>query len=144
MITEFDDFCLWMYVVVDDIWKKIKPLFRRPGPEPLCSDSELLAMTMIGECRGWHLETELLANFRKHRGLFPVIPSQSRYNRRRRHLLPAFNLVRRAVLALLDLSQDRQCVIDSLPVLVVGFHLAPSCGREWATQSGHWIVCRMW
>ncbi len=144
MITEFDDFCLWMYVVVDDIWKKIKPLFRRPGPEPLCSDSELLAMTMIGECRGWHLETELLANFRKHRGLFPVIPSQSRYNRRRRHLLPAFNLVRRAVLALLDLSQDRQCVIDSLPVPVVGFHLAPSCGREWATQSGHWIVCRMW
>lgn len=134
MIAEFEDFCVWMYVVVDDVWKGLELLFRRPGPEPRCSDSELIAMTLIGECRGWDLETELLSNFRGHRGLFPVIPSQSRYNRRRRHLLQAFNLVRRAVLALLDLSEDRQCAIDSLPVPVVGFHLAPSCSREWATH----------
>ncbi len=53
MITEFEDFCLWVYVVVDDIWKRLGPLFRRPGPEPRCSDPELIAMTIIGECRGW-------------------------------------------------------------------------------------------
>ncbi len=96
MITEFEDFCLWVYVVVDDIWEGLGPLFRRPGPEPGCSDPELIAMTIIGECRGWDLETELLANFRERRGLFPVIPSQSRYNRRRRHLAQGFNVVRRA------------------------------------------------
>lgn len=132
MIAEFEDFCLWVYVVVDDVWEGLGPLFRRPGPEPGCSDSELIAMTVIGECRGWGLETELLASFRERRGLFPIIPSQSRYNRRRRHLAQGFNLVRRAVLALLDLAQDWQCAVDSLPVPVVGFHLAPACGREWA------------
>lgn len=132
MITEFEDFCLWVYVVVDDIWKRLGPLFRRPGPEPGCSDPELIAMTLIGECRGWDLETELLANFRERRGLFPVIPSQSRYNRRRRHLAQGFNVVRRAVLGLLDLASDRYCAVDSLPVPVVGFHLVPSAGREWA------------
>lgn len=134
MITEFEEFCVWMYVVVDDIWKGLEPLFGRPGPKPECSDSELIAMTLIGECRGWDLETELLANCRQHRDLFPLIPSQSRYNRRRRYLHQAFNLVRRAVLTLLDLAYDRQCAIDSLPVPVVGFHLVPSCGREWAVN----------
>ncbi len=132
MIEDFEDFCLWVYVVVDDIWEGLEPLFRRPGPEPGCSDSELIAMTLIGECRGWDLETELLANFRERRGLFPVIPSQSRYNRRRRHLAQGFNVVRRAVLGLLDLASDRYCAVDSLPVPVVGFHLAPVCSREWA------------
>jgi hypothetical protein len=46
---------------VDDIWKQIAPLFDRPGPDPICSDSELISMTIIGECRGWNLETEILS-----------------------------------------------------------------------------------
>ena len=42
MINDFNDFCTWMYVVVDDIWLKIAPFFKRPGPAPACPDSELL------------------------------------------------------------------------------------------------------
>jgi hypothetical protein len=61
MITDFSDFCTCVYVVVDDIWKPLAPLFKRPGPQPECTDSELIAMTLIGECRGWHMETELLS-----------------------------------------------------------------------------------
>ncbi len=30
MITEFEDFCLWVYVVVDDIWKRLGPLLLPP------------------------------------------------------------------------------------------------------------------
>ena len=52
MINDFNDFCTWMYVVVDDIWLKIAPFFKRPGPAPECPDSELLTMALIGECRG--------------------------------------------------------------------------------------------
>lgn len=125
MISDFSDFCLWTYVVVDDIWHVIAPYFRRPGPEPLCSDSELLALALIGECRGWNLKTDLLSHWREYRALFPVVPSQSRFNRRRRHLMDALNLIRRAVLAMLDIGQDHQGVIDSLPVPVIGFHLVP-------------------
>ena len=48
MITDFEDFCLSMYVVVDDLWARIGPRDRRPGPAPACSDSELLAMVLVG------------------------------------------------------------------------------------------------
>jgi hypothetical protein len=125
MISDFADFCLWTYVVVDDIWVRMAPFFRRPGPAPICSDSELLTLAVVGECRGWDLETDLLSHWREYRALFPVVPSQSRFNRRRRHLLDAFNVIRRAVLAVLDVAQDHQGVIDSLPVPVIGFHLVP-------------------
>src|SRR5574337_958563 len=86
MINDFGDFCLWVYTVVDDIWLTIAPFFKRPGPLPLCSDSELLALALIGECRGWDLETERLSQWQDHRDLFHQIPSQSRFHRRRRGL----------------------------------------------------------
>jgi hypothetical protein len=125
MIDEFADFCVWMYVVVDDVWQRVAPLFRRPGPAPACSDSELLTLALIGECRGWDVETELLSHWREHAALFPVLPSQSRFNRRRRQLADGFSLVRRVVLEALAVAADRQGVIDSLPVPVIGFHLVP-------------------
>jgi hypothetical protein len=131
MINDFDDFCLWMYVLVDDIWQQIAPWFKRPGPEPLCSDSELITMALVGECRGWDVETEMLSQWQEHRDLFPVIPSQSRFNRRRRNLMQAFNWVRRAVLQTLDLACDQQCLIDSLPIPVVQFYLVPSSTGDW-------------
>lgn len=131
MLANFEDFCTWMYVIVDDLWKQIAPWFHRPGPAPLCSDSELLAMALIGECRGWDVETELLSHFRDYRFLFPIQPTQSRFNRRRRHLLRAFQVLRQLVLRLLDLAQDRQCTIDSLPVPVVQFHLVPGSTGDW-------------
>jgi len=131
MIEDFDDFCLWMYVIVDDIWQQIAPMFKRPGPKPECSDSELITMVLVGECRGWDVETDMLSYWREHRDLFPNTPSQSRFNRRRRHLMQAFNLVRCIVLQTLDVAQDPQCAIDSLPIPVVQFHLVPGASSEW-------------
>ena len=125
MIANFADFCLWTYVVVDDLWQQIGPLFRHPGPVSRCSDSELLTMALAGECRGWDMETEMLSFWGEHRDLFPHLPSQSRFNRRRRRLGPACNVLRRVILSLLDLALDRQTVIDSLPVPVLQFHLVP-------------------
>ncbi len=137
MIKNFDDFCLWMYVMVDDIWQEIEPLFKRPGPSGECSDSEVLAMALIGECRGWETETTLLSQWREHRNLFPHIPSQSRFNRRRRGLMDAFNLIRQTVLCALDLAADGQCAIDSLPVPVVKFHLVPGSSGDWAAHGAN-------
>lgn len=131
MIQDFDDFCLYVYVIVDDIYRSLRPLLRRPGPEPVFSDSELLAVCLVGECKGWDKETELLSNMAAHRELFPQLPGQSRFNRRRRNLMLAMNLLRRVLLAQLDLAQDQQCVIDSLPVPVVQFHLVPTSTGDW-------------
>ena len=62
MITDFDDLCLWTYVIVDDMLIKLAPLLRRPGPCPDCSDSELITMILIAECKGWDIETQLHRN----------------------------------------------------------------------------------
>jgi hypothetical protein len=75
MINDFDEFCLWMYILVDDIWQQIAPLFNRPGPKPECSDSELITLALVGECRGWDIETEMLSQWQEHNDLFPVIPT---------------------------------------------------------------------
>ncbi len=131
MINDFDDFCMWMYVMVDDVWHTIRPLFRRPGPDPECSDSELITLALVGECRGWDVETEMLSYWQEHRDLFPHLPLQSRFNRRRRNLWQAFNLIRRVVLQSLDLAQDHQCLIDSLPVPVLQFYLVPGSTSDW-------------
>ncbi len=131
MIANFDDFCTWMYVIVDELWQRSAHHFRRPGPAPACSDSELITLVLVGECRGWDVETDLLHQWQAHRDLFPVLPSQSRLNRRRRHLQQAFNLIRQAVLALLDVAQERQCAIDSLPIPVVAFHTVPASTGDW-------------
>jgi hypothetical protein len=117
-------------VIVDDIMQHIAPLLKRRGPTPECSDSELITMVLVGECRGWDLETDMLSCWGEHDDLFPRLPCPSRFNRRRRNLMGAINLIRQTVLQQLDV-RDRQCAIDSLPVPVVQFHLVPGSKGDW-------------
>ena len=131
MIEDFDEFSLYVYVIIDEICQQMSSLLKRPGPTPECSDSELIAMILISECKGWDVETELLSNWRSHRDLFPTIPSQSRFNRRRRNLMFIINCLRRILLSWIEVAQDNQCVIDSLPIPVVNFHLVPSSTGDW-------------
>ena len=131
MVNDFADFCLYMYVIVDDAMQQIAPLFKRRGPAPECSDSELITMVLVGECRGWDVETEMLSYWREHTDLFPQQPTQSRFNRRRRYLMGAINKIRQVVLHQIDVSADQQCAIDSLPVAVVQFHLVPGSSGDW-------------
>ena len=132
MITDFDDLCLWTYVIVDDMLIKLAPLLRRPGPCPDCSDSELIAMILIAECKGWDIETELLSEFSQHRHLFPILPCQSRFNRRRRNLGAIINQIRQLLLSDIEAASDKLCIIDSLPIPVMQFHLVPSSTNNWS------------
>jgi hypothetical protein len=141
MIADFDDFVTWMYVLIDDIWQQIGHLYQRPGPAPACSDSELLTMAIVGECREWDKETSLLGEWRTYPHLFPNVPERSRFNRRRRNLAAAINHIRQMVLAVLDLAQDNQCVIDSLPIEVVQFHLVPSSSGDWGAYGATFGPC---
>jgi len=127
MIAEFEDFCLWTYVVVDELWRQLPPMYKPTrGPTGRCSASELITMALVGECRGWTQETTLLRCWRGYRHPFPAIPERRRFNRRRRDLAQAINALRQAILAVLDVARDRQCAIDSLPVPALAFHLVPS------------------
>lgn len=137
----FSDYSLYVYVIVDDVLKQLTHNGRAhaTGPAPAFSDSELIALILLGESKGWDVETELLSNMRAHRDLFPCLPTQSRFNRRRRQMTDLINALRLVLLRQLDLAQERQCIIDSLPVPVIKFHLVPNAlkrarGTEWLSN----------
>src|SRR5918911_5345633 len=132
MITDFRDFCLVSYVIIADLYQQLAPkLGLRPGPKADCTDSELITMAIVGECREWNKETTLLANWKLFPDLFPVVPERTRFNRRRRNLAWVINLLRQSLLKLLDLADDRQGVIDSLPIPLINFHLVPRSRNDW-------------
>ena len=134
MIRGFTDLCTAAYVVVDDLYRaQVAPLDRRPGPAAGCTDSEVITLTLVAELVGLDEEVAFLAYLRRnHPTLFPRLPERSRYNRRRRALAVATNALRlriqRQVWDGLPADERDLCVIDSLPVPVVGF--AHACGRH--------------
>jgi IS5 family transposase len=133
IVADFADFCLVVYMTVDDLYRTLPACVKPRSASGTCSDSELLTMTLVGEYLGWDQETEALSHWHEHGDLFPHLPHRTRFNRRRRALTDALLLLRQQVLARLDYALDRQCVIDSLPVPVLGFHLVPG-----ATSAGMW------
>jgi hypothetical protein len=87
--------------------------------------------------KGWDTETPFLSEWALHRYLLAHIPSHTCFNTRRRHLMYAFNLVRKAVLRVLDVAVNHQCCIGSLPVPVVQSHLVPGAFKEWAINGAN-------
>jgi hypothetical protein len=141
MITDFDDFVTWMYVLIDDMWEQMRHRYQRPGPQPDCSDAELITMALVGECRAWDKETNVLGEWKKYPHLFPILPERSRFNRRRRNLMGAIDHIRRITRAALDVAQDKQCVSDRLPIAVVTFHLVPSSTGDWDAHGAAYGRC---
>ncbi len=141
MIQTFEDLCTSVYVTVDALFQTyVQPHDHRPGPRSLFSDSEVITLTLVAELVSLDDETVFLAYVaRNHRALFPLLPDRSRYNRRRRALGEAINTIRRhllgGLLALLPPDDRPLCVLDSLPVPVVGFPHATGRHRwyGWAT-----------
>jgi hypothetical protein len=136
IVADFADFCLVMYMLIDDLWEEVPADLKPRGPQSDCSNSELLTMVLVEECMGWDEETEAIGQWGQHRDLFPHIPHRTRFNRRRRALTDALLVIRRRVLALVDYAQDRYLAIDSLPVPVIGFHLVPGAAsaRYWRNE----------
>ena len=141
MIQTFEDLCTYVYVTVDEVFQTyVQPHDQRPGPRSPFTDSEVITLTLVAELVSLDDETVFLDDVaRNHRALFPLLPDRSRYNRRRRALSEAVNTIRRQILnwllALLSPDDRPLCVLDSLPVPVVGFHHATGRHRwyGWAT-----------
>jgi hypothetical protein len=142
MIANFEDFVTWMFVTIDDLWQQIASMYDRPGPEPTsCSDSELITIAIVSECRGWDRETHLMAEWEPYRHLFPCLPERSRFNRRRRNLMFAINQIRQIITDGLDIAQDAYGIIDGLPLPVMEFHLAPQRSRDWDADGATFGYC---
>lgn len=126
MIQDFPDLCPYVYVLVDELYQALAaPHDQRPGPRSAFSDSAVITLTLLG------LDEErafLRSLARNHPTLFPRLPERSRYHRRRRQLSEVTNRIRaglmRLTLGRLAPEERGLCVIDRLPVPVLGFHHA--------------------
>src|SRR5215217_5622341 len=137
MIADFADLCTYIYVVVDELYQLVAaPYDQRPGPRSAFTDSEVITLTLAAELVGIAAETRFLAYVRRnYRALFPLLPERSRYNRRRRQLIEVTNRIRGAIMArlwrVLEAEGRALCVVDSVPVPVVGYHHAAGDHRWW-------------
>lgn len=140
MIQDFAAMCTALYCIVDDLYQPLAQQYdHRPGPRAVCSDSEVITLSLLAEVLGLDEEVAFLAYMRRHwAALFPVLPERSRYNRRRRALQRVMGHIRHQVLRLLDHLQplDDLCLIDSLPLPVVGFAHARGPHR-WCGQASY-------
>jgi hypothetical protein len=101
----------------------------------------LITVAVVSECRTWDRETVAMQEWTAYRHLFPRLPERSRFNRRRRNLIGAINQIRQLVLTMLDVAQDAYGAIDSLPLPVVAFHLAPQRSRDWDAHGATFGYC---
>lgn len=128
-ITErrwLDTFIFW-FVLIDDVYSTLEREFgrwRKRGPQPTFSDSEVITVALIIDTWFGGDEAKGLSFLRQyHRDLFPALPSNGRFNERRRALRLIMEQIRRQLLrtfALLD-DDDPYRFVDSAPVPVCSY-----------------------
>ena len=111
--------------LVDDMLIELAPLLRRPGPTPPCSDSELITMILVAECKGWDIETQLLSASTPICSLYCL---SSRFNRLTQL---GGNQIRFDRCSDIEAASENLCIIDSLP-MPVKFHIVPSSSNDWS------------
>jgi hypothetical protein len=120
MDLDLETFLIALYVMVDDFYQShIRPQMPAcGGPPAQMSDSEVLCLGLAAQWRSgvpWNSERGMMRMVRKHLGhLFPVLLSQSAFNRRLRRLWGAFILLQGATAAALVTAQDHE-VMDGFP-----------------------------
>jgi hypothetical protein len=116
---DLDTFLTALYTVVDDVYRErlAVVLAHRPGPAPVLSDSEVLALAVCAEWGLWGSERAFYRFVRKRlRHLFPRLVDYSGFDRRRRSLYPALAAVQRAVAQRLGADLERERLLETAPV----------------------------
>jgi len=123
-------FTIW-YVFIDDAYQALERQYggwRRAGPEPTFSDSEVITLALICDTF-FHGDEELclcfVRSFWLH--LFPNLLERSRFNRRRRQLAMMTEQIRHYLRAELIPEEDRDRLIDSAPIPACTYGRASTC-----------------
>lgn len=138
-ITEsaWEDILTVTYVLIDDAWSTLPARIlpeRRRGPTPTMSDSEVTTVAIFIDSIFAGDEEKGLAFLRQyHPTLFPALLDDSRFNRRRRDLRSAMEVLRcyfrdawRAAHPL-DTDVERLRVVDSAPIPICTYTRGSRC-----------------
>lgn len=128
----YEDLFVQAYVLIDDLLKEGRVVIPvRPGPEPACSDGEILTINLVRHLLGRRSEQAFLQEVRTNwSALFPHLPVQSEFNRRVRWLWGAFELIRQALVSPVPADPWSQVDTSALPIK----HPSRHRGDE-----GHWF-----
>lgn len=124
-----DVWTIW-YVLVDDAYQALEQYYgawRRSGPEPTCSDSEVITVALIVDTWFHGHEALGLAFLRQyHPTLFPHLPPNGWFNTWRTRLVPLIDHVRRLITAHYRLiaADDPDRLVDSAPIPVCTYRRA--------------------
>jgi DDE family transposase len=113
-----------MYVLVDDWYQQHgRRLLRgKPGVKPTFSDSEVITLLLAIDFVPFPGETQFVGFIRaNYLALFPLLPDQSQFNRRARNLRLLVEELRRAWLRQLAVTEEREFLLDTKPIPVVGY-----------------------
>ena len=115
---KLEDFFLIVYFYVDEIYQQLQHWVRRPGPKPDFSDSEVIALNLIGQMvsdseNAWHRFVR-----KNYLHLFPDLTSRSRYHRRCKNLQQLTELMRLVMIQLIGAHEEPWHILDSIPVPV--------------------------
>ncbi len=121
------DFIITVFCWIDDMLKKITngKSIRRRGPEPRLSDSEVMAMEVVGEFLGMDTDKGIHDYFRSHwKELFPQIGDRSAFLRQSANLWAyKQHLHRMFVERLVSIGHGIR-IVDGFPMPVCNFRRA--------------------
>lgn len=109
----------------------------RPGRNPDCPDSDILAIGWLLESIGAARESSGYRRLKSQlRTVFPCLPERSRFNRRRRNLWGASEVIRRTLTQVLPKSDV--FIVDSFPMPICDVKRATASKSDlkWADGSG--------
>ena len=110
---------------------------RRPGPNPNCPDADILTVAWLLEYIGEDSENSGYRRIKAElKTVFASLPERSRFNRRRRNLSTASEVIRRALTTYLP--QTDVFIVDSFPIPVCDFKRANTSKSDfkWADGTG--------
>ena len=110
---------------------------RRRGPNPNCPDADILTVAWLLEYIGEDSENSGYQRIKTElKTVFPSLPERSRFNRRRRNLSTASEVLRRALTNYLPKTDV--FIVDSFPIPVCDFKRAKASKSDfkWADGTG--------
>ena len=113
-----------VYVLVDDWYQTHTPTRDRtpPGRKPALSVSETVTILLAMDMVPFPSERGFLAFLRaNHPTLFPQLPVLSQFNRHARAVRGVLEQLRQTWLAHWAAAEERQLILDTKPVPVVGY-----------------------
>jgi len=130
-IEDLKDFITIVFVIIDDLYQIAVPKAisqRLHAEKAILSDSEIITICIVGELLAIDSESAWLSYVGENlRDLFPRMCERSRFNRTRRNLVSAIDVIRFRLNMMMPEPEGEVRIADSFPLPVCAFGRARFC-----------------